>query len=388
MSVSKPTIKPKYINFSSGPCAKRPGWSVEALKNVLSGRSHRSKEGKARLAESIELMKEVLELPKDYRLGIVAGSDTGAVEMCLWSMLGQRGVDMFGWEAFSNGWISEVTQQLKLDNINAYKAPYGELPDLSKANFDNDVVFVWNGTTSGVCVPNGDWIPADRKGLTICDATSAVYAMEMPWEKLDVTTFSWQKALGGEAAHGVVILSPRAVERLESYEPSWPMPKNYRMTKGGKLVEGIFEGSTINTPSMLCVEDVIDSLNWCKSVGGLDSLIKRSKANLNELENWVAKTDWVEFLAKEKQSRSSTSICLSITADWFTNLDEKEQVVAAKKITALLDKEDVAKDINAYKLAPAGIRIWGGATIESQDVKALCPWLDWAYEQIAKEYGA
>ncbi|MCK5296620.1 MAG: phosphoserine transaminase, partial [Alphaproteobacteria bacterium] len=324
--------------------------------------------------------------PKGYRVGIVAGSDTGAVEMCLWSMLGGRGVDMLAWESFSSGWVTDVVKQLKLKDVNVYEADYGKLPDVSKVNFDNDVVFAWNGTTSGACLPNGDWIASDRKGITICDATSAVFAMDMPWEKLDVTTFSWQKVLGGEAAHGVIILSPRAVERLESYTPSWPMPKTFRMTKGGKLIEGIFEGSPINTPSMLCVEDVIDALKWAENLGGKEGLLSRTKANLKAFENWVEKTEWIEFLAETKETRSSTSICFSIVAPWFTALDAKEKTKAAKKISALLDKEDVAYDINSYKDAPAGIRVWGGATVETSDIEALCPWLDWAYENVKSEY--
>ena len=386
MSISKPEVRPNNCNFSSGPCAKRPDWSVSALKDALVGRSHRSALGKARLKESTDRMASVLDIPKGYRVGIVAGSDTGAVEMCLWSMLGGRSVDMLAWESFSSGWVTDVVKQLKLKDVNVYEADYGKLPDVSKVNFDNDVVFAWNGTTSGACLPNGDWIASDRKGITICDATSAVFAMDMPWEKLDVTTFSWQKVLGGEAAHGVIILSPRAVERLESYTPSWPMPKTFRMTKGGKLIEGIFEGSPINTPSMLCVEDVIDALKWAENLGGKEGLLSRTKANLKAFENWVEKTEWIEFLAETKETRSSTSICFSIVAPWFTALDAKEKTKAAKKISALLDKEDVAYDINSYKDAPAGIRVWGGATVETSDIEALCPWLDWAYENVKSEY--
>ncbi|MGD9638562.1 MAG: phosphoserine transaminase [Alphaproteobacteria bacterium] len=385
-NVVKPTLRPKCPNFSSGPCAKRPGWTVKALESALVGRSHRSKPGAARLKESIDLMAKVLNLPEGYRVGIVAGSDTGAVEMCMWSMLGGRGVDVFEWESFSGGWVTDITKQLKLANVRTFKAPYGELPDLTQADFKNDVVFVWNGTTSGVKVPNGDWIPADREGITICDATSAVYAMKLPWEKLDVTTFSWQKVLGGEAAHGVIILSPRAIARLESYTPSWPMPKIFRMVSKGKVNEALFEGSTINTPSMLCVEDVIDALKWAESIGGSDALVRRSNANLEALSKWVKKTDWVEFLAKEEASRSNTSICLSIVAPWFTKLSVEDQWKASKKITSLLDKEGVAHDINAYKDAPPGIRVWGGATVETSDIEALCAWLDWAYAEVAKEY--
>lgn len=385
-NVVKPVSRPKCANFSSGPCAKRPGWSVEALAPALVGRSHRSKPGAARLKESIDRMAKVLELPEGYRVGIVAGSDTGAVEMCLWSMLGPKGVDVFEWEAFSGGWVTDITKQLKLPNVRTFKAPYGELPDLKQADFKNDVVFVWNGTTSGVKVPNGDWIPSNREGLTICDATSAVYAMDMPWDKLDVTTFSWQKVLGGEAAHGVIILSARAIARLESYTPSWPMPKIFRMVSKGKVNEELFVGSTINTPSMLCVEDVIDALKWAETIGGKKGLIERSNANLKALEKWVAKTEWVEFLAKDAKYRSNTSICLSIVAPWFIKLSVEDQWKASKKITSMLDKEGVAYDINAYKDAPPGIRIWGGATVEKTDVEALCAWLDWAYAEIAKEY--
>lgn len=385
-TIAKPVAKPKCGNFSSGPCAKRPGWTVDALKDALVGRSHRSTPGKARLKESIDRMGSVLGIPEGYRVGIVAGSDTGAVEMCLWSMLGVRGVDVFEWEAFSGGWVTDITKQLKLPNVRTFKAPYGELPDLKQADFNNDVVFVWNGTTSGVCVPNGDWIPADRKGLTICDATFAVYAMDMPWEKLDVVTFSWQKVLGGEAAHGVIILSPRAIERLESYTPSWPMPKIFRMTSKGKVTEGIFSGETINTPSMLCVEDVIDALKWAEGLGGLKGLLARSRANLEVFEKWVAKTPWIEFLCADKTCRSNTSICFKIVAPWFAALSEDAQKNVTKKMSSILDKEGVAFDINAYKDSPPGLRVWGGATVEASDIEALCPWLEWAFAQVEAEF--
>lgn len=386
MTTNKPTSRPTNANYSSGPCSKRPGWSTSALEGSLVGRSHRSKEGKARIQGSMELTAKILGLPEDYRIGIVPASDTGAVEMCLWSLLGPKGIDMFGWESFGKGWISDVMKQLKLTDVRQFTADYGQLPDLSQADPNRDIVFTWNGTTSGVCVPNADWISDDRDGLTICDATSAVFAMDMPWKKLDVVTYSWQKVLGGEAAHGVVILSPRAVERLESYTPSWPMPKIFVMTKNGKLSEDIFKGSTINTPSMICVEDYIDALEWAESVGGLQGLISRSKSNLSTISEWVSRTDWVEFLAEDESSRSCTSICLKVVAPWFTALDKDEQAKAAKKIATLLDKEGVAYDIGSYRDAPAGLRIWGGATIESSDLKIVCEWLDWAYGQVESEY--
>lgn len=386
MTTNKPTSRPTNANFSSGPCSKRPGWSSSALEGSLVGRSHRSKEGKSRIQGSMELTAKILGLPDDYRIGIVPASDTGAVEMCLWSLLGAKGVDMFGWESFGKGWITDVMKQLKLDDVREFTADYGQLPDLSQANPNRDIVFTWNGTTSGVCVSNADWISDDREGLTICDATSAVFAMDMPWDKLDVVTYSWQKVLGGEAAHGVLILSPRAVERLESYTPSWPMPKVFRMTKNGKLNEGIFKGSTINTPSMICVEDYIDALEWAESVGGLQGLISRSKSNLSAISEWVSRTDWVEFLAEDESNRSCTSICLKVVAPWFTALDKDEQSKAAKKLAALLDEEGVAYDIGAYRDAPAGLRIWGGATIEASDLKIVCEWLDWAYGQVESEY--
>lgn len=379
--MTKPITAPARPEFSSGPCAKRPGWSVDALNNALTGRSHRSKPGKAKLKYAIDKTREVLGVPADYRIGIVPGSDTGAVEMALWSLLGARGVDMLVWESFGAGWVSDVAKQLKLDKVRVFEGDYGHLPDLDAVDFDNDVVFTWNGTTSGVKVPDGNWIDDDRKGLTICDATSAAFAMDLPFEKLDVVTYSWQKVLGGEAAHGVLILSPRAVERLENYTPAWPLPKIFRLTKGGKLIEGIFEGATINTPSMLCVEDYIDALEWADGLGGLKGLIAKSEANLKVLEDWVAKTDWVDFLAADQATRSNTSVCLKVVDPWFASLDADAQAAVPKKLAALLDAEGVAFDIGGYRDAPPGLRIWTGATVEAADLKALLPWLDWAYAE-------
>jgi len=386
--MEKPSVKTKCPNFSSGPCAKRPGWTVEALKNALVGRSHRSKEGKARLQEVSDRMKKVLGLPADYRIGVVAGSDTGAVELAMWTMLGPRPVDIFGWESFGKGWITDAVKYLKLPGVKEYKADYGKIPDLTKADFSHDVIFTMNGTTSGVRVPGLDWIRSDREGLTICDATSGIFAMEMDYSKLDVITFSWQKVLGGEAAHGVIILSPRAVRRMEENEPkiSWPVPKLFRLAAEGKLKPGELEYNTVNTPSMLCVEDAIDALKWAESIGGLKALIARSTANLNALEKWVEKCGWAAFLAETKETRSNTSVCLKITADWFLKLSDEEKTKAAKKLTAMLDKEGVAYDINSYGKAPAGIRIWCGATVEASDVETLTRWLDWAYDAVSKEY--
>jgi phosphoserine aminotransferase len=352
------------------------------LKDAVLGRSHRSKLGKGRLQDAINRTRKVLGVPEGYRIGIVAGSDTGAVEMALWSLLGPRPVDVLAWESFGEDWVTDIVKQLRLMDARVLKAGYGEIPDLAKTNSDHDIVFLWNGTTSGVRVPNGDWIPSDREGLTICDATSAVFAMDIPWEKLDVVTFSWQKVLGGEAAHGILILSPRAVARLESYEPAWPMPKTFRMTKGGKLVEGIFEGDTINTPSMLCVEDYIDALKWAEGVGGLKGLIARSNANLAALDEWVKKTDWVDFLASDPKTRSNTSVCLKIVDPWFTALSDDGKAEAAKKLAGLIEKEGVAYDAAGYRAAPPGLRIWCGATVDAADIKALTPWLDWAYAQV------
>ncbi len=386
--MEKPTVKTKCPNFSSGPCAKRPGWTLDALKNALVGRSHRSKEGKERLKEVSMRMKKVLELPEDYRIGVVAGSDTGAVELAMWSLLGERPLDIFGFESFSKGWIKDAVKYLKLKDVNEYNADYGKLPDLSKANSKHDIVFTFNGTTSGVRVPNLDWIKDDREGIVICDATSGVFAMEMDYKKLDVITFSWQKVLGGEAAHGVIILSPRAVKRMEERNSkiTWPMPKIFRLVDEKKLLPGELEYSTINTPSMLCVEDAIDALKWAESIGGLKSLISRSKSNLKVLEDWVEKSDWIDFLAESKEIRSNTSVCLKIKSEWFLKLPDEEKSKAAKKITALLDKEGVAHDINSYAKAPVGIRIWCGATIEKSDVEILTKWLDWAHYTIAQEY--
>src|SRR5690348_2443082 len=380
--VVRPAVRPARPFFSSGPCAKRPGWTPEALKGALVGRSHRSKPGKAKLKDAIERTKALLGVPAGYRCGIVPASDTGAVEMALWSMLGARPVDLFAWESFSEDWVTDTVKQLKIKDARTFKAPYGQLPDLSQYNPAHDAVFVWNGTTSGVKVPNGDWIPATREGLTICDATSAVFAMDLPWDKLDVTTFSWQKVLGGEAAHGMLILSPRAVARLESYTPHWPMPKIFRMTKGGKVVEGIFEGETINTPSMVAVEDYLDALNWAQSVGGLKGLIQRSNSNLAVLEAWTKKCGWAGFLAKDAKIRSNTSVCISITDPWFQGLSDEAKADAAKKIASVLEKEGVALDIAGYRAAPPGLRIWCGATVEKADLEALTPWLDWAWSKV------
>ena len=380
--MQKPTQTPNNPCFSSGPCAKRPDWSLSALENADLGRSHRAGPLKSKLQDLIEQHRKLLKIPADYKVGIVPASDTGAVEMAMWSLLGPKPVDIFAWESFSSGWLSDATKQLKLENVNAYKAEYGELPDMNKYNGKNDCVFVWNGTTSGVRVPNGDWIPTNREGLTICDATSAVFAYDMPWDKLDVTTWSWQKVLGGEAAHGMIVLSPRAVERLENYTPSWPMPKIFRMTKGGKLIDGIFKGATINTPSMLAVEDCLDALSWVESLGGVDATINRAEANLDVIEDWVAKTDWIDFLPKNPATRSRTSICLKIVDPWFEqNVSADAQADFIKSnIVKPLDAAGAAYDIAAYRDAPAGLRIWGGATVEASDLKSLTEWLDWAYQ--------
>jgi len=380
----KPERRPERPQFSSGPCAKHPGWSVDGLEAALVGRSHRSKPAKRRLQEVLDLSRQILEMPDDYVLGIVPASDTGAVEMALWSLLGERGVDVLAWESFGKGWLTDIEKQLGVSDLRALTADYGELPDLDSVDCDRDVVFTWNGTTSGVRVPGGSWIPDDRKGLTICDATSAVFAMDLPWSKLDVVTWSWQKVLGGEAAHGMLALSPRAVERLESFTPPRPMPKIFRLTKGGKLISGIFEAATINTPSMLVVEDALDAHRWAQEVGGLPGLMGRSEANLSAIAKWVDDSDWVDFLASDPAVRSSTSICLKIVDPWFTALAEDERAAAAKKIGTLLDAEGVAFDINSYKDAPPGLRIWGGATVETADIEALLPWLDWAWAKVKK----
>jgi phosphoserine aminotransferase len=374
-----PAKRPANPNFSSGPCAKRPGWSLDKLKNAALGRSHRAKIGKQKLKQAIDLTREVLEVPADYLIGIVPASDTGAMEMALWSLLGARGVDVLAWESFGLGWVTDVVKQLKLANVRTIKADYGKLPDLKQVDFNNDVVFTWNGTTSGVRVPNGDWIPANRAGLTICDATSAAFAQNLTFDKLDVVTFSWQKALGGEAAHGMLILSPRAVQRLESYTPPWPMPKLFRMTKGGKLIDGIFVGETINTPSMLCVEDYLDTLTWAKSVGGLKGLMGRADANFNVLADWAAKTPWIDFFADDPATRSNTSICLKVVDPAVTRLDLAGQEAFVRAIASRLDKEGVAYDIAFHRDAPPHFRIWGGATIEASDLVALTAWLDWGY---------
>ena len=376
-----PALRPNNANFSSGPCAKRPGWSLDNLKNAALGRSHRAKIGKTKLKNAIELTREVLKVPANYRIGIVPASDTGAVEMALWSLLGSRPVDMVAWESFGSEWVTDVIKQLKLSDARTLKAPYGEIVDLKSINFDHDVVFTWNGTTSGVRVPNADFIPANRGGLTICDATSAAFAQDLDYAKLDVVTFSWQKALGGEAAHGMLILSPRAVERLESYSPAWPLPKIFRLTKGGKLIEGIFEGETINTPSMLCVEDYLDALEWAKSLGGLERLIKRADANLATIAAWVAKTPWVDFLAVDPVTRSNTSVCLKVVDPAITALAPDAQANFAKALAGALEKEKIAFDIGAYRDAPPGLRIWCGATIEASDLATLTHWLDWSFAE-------
>ncbi len=382
MTGNRPAVRPARPFFSSGPCAKRPGWTPEALNGALLGRSHRSKPGKAKLKDAIDRTRKILGIPEDYRIGIVPASDTGAVEMALWSLLGPLPVDLFAWESFGEDWVTDTVKQLKLKDAQVYKADYGVLPDLKQADPKHDIVFLWNGTTSGVRVPNGDWIADDRLGLTICDATSAAFAMDLPWQKLDVVTFSWQKVLGGEAAHGMLVLSPNAVKRLESYTPHWPLPKIFRMTKGGKLNEGIFVGETINTPSMLALEDYLDALKWAEGIGGLKGLIARADANLAAIATFVKKTDWIDFLAEDPVSRSNTSVCLKIVDPWFTKLTPEAQADAAKKLASLLDKEGVALDIGAYRSAPPGLRIWCGATVDTADLEALMPWLDWAYAQV------
>ena len=375
-----PDMRPQSPNFSSGPCAKRPGWSLDQLSDAPLGRSHRAKVGKAKLKAAIDLTREVLRVPADYRIGIVPASDTGAVEMAMWSLLGERPVDMVAWESFGAGWVTDAVKQLKLKDARKIEADYGDLPDLSSIDFDHDVVFTWNGTTSGVRVPNADFIPADRKGLTICDATSAAFAQKLDFAKLDVVTFSWQKVLGGEGGHGVLILGPRAVERLESYQPAWPLPKIFRLTKGGKLIEGIFAGETINTPSMLCVEDYLDALNWAKSIGGLDALMKRADANAKVIFDFVDRAPWIANLAKDPATRSNTSVCLTIVDPDVTVLDADAQAAFAKGIVSALDREGIAYDIGHYRDAPAGLRIWAGATVETADLEALMPWLEWAYQ--------
>jgi phosphoserine aminotransferase len=377
-----PSVKPKRPNFSTGPCAKRPGWSLDALEPACVGRSHRAKPARAKLAEVIDHSRRILGLPPDWRLGIVPASDTGAVEMALWSLLGARGVDMLAWESFGRGWATDAVKQLRLAEARVIDAPFGRLPDLSVVDGSRDIVFTWNGTTSGVRVPNGDWIPRSREGLAICDATSAAFAMDLPWDRLDVVTWSWQKVLGGEAAHGMLALSPRAVARLESHTPAWPMPKVFQLTKGGKLIEGIFKGDTINTPSMLCVEDALDSLRWAEQIGGLPALIARTEANFSALNAWVERTDWVANLAEDPATQSSTSVCVRIVDPWFTALDAATQSKTVAAMVDRLEAESAAYDIAAYRDAPPGLRIWCGATVESQDIVTLTPWLDWAYTSV------
>ncbi len=379
MANPMPGLRPAIPHFSSGPCAKRPGWSLQALTDAALARSHRAKLGKGKLKRAIDLTREILEVPADYRIGIVPASDTGAVEMALWSMLGARPVTMLTWESFGEGWVSDVQKELKLKPLTVLKAPYGELPDLAKVDWSSDVVFTWNGTTSGVRVANGDWIAADRAGLAICDATSAAFAQRLDWPKLDVATFSWQKVLGGEAAHGMLVLSPRAVARLESYTPAWPLPKIFRMTKGGKLNEAIFEGETINTPSMLCVEDYLDALAWAKSIGGLNALIARADANTKVVADWVRRTPWVDFLARDPATRSNTSVCLKVVDPAVTKLAADAQAGFAKSLAAMIEKEGAGYDLAHYRDAPPGLRIWCGATVEATDVEALTDWLDWAF---------
>ncbi|WP_293868909.1 phosphoserine transaminase [uncultured Alsobacter sp.] len=382
MANPTPGLRPANPLFSSGPCAKRPGWSLQALQDAPLGRSHRAKVGKAKLKLAIDLTREILGVPADYRIAIVPASDTGAVEMAMWSLLGARGVDMLAWESFGEGWVTDVVKQLKLKDARVLKAGYGDIVDLATVNFDNDVVFTWNGTTSGVRVPNGDWIPADRKGLTICDATSAAFAQRLDWAKLDVVTFSWQKVLGGEAAHGMLILSPRAAERLTSYTPAWPLPKIFRMTSGGKITEGLFQGETINTPSMLCVEDYIDALQWAKSIGGLEALIARADANTAVIADYVAKNGWLSFLAKTDAIRSNTSVCLVVSDPHVAALPAEQQAAFAKGLVDLVEKHGAGFDLGAYRDAPPGLRIWCGATVETADVAALMQWVGWAYAEM------
>ncbi len=385
-TIAKPAVRPNNPRFSCGPCTKPPGWSLDRLSGALLGRNHRQPETQARLALAIARTRELLELPADYRVAIVPASDTGAVEMALWTMLGPRGVDVLAWEAFSREWVVDILEQLKLDDTRALLAPYGDLPDLAQVDFERDVVFAWNGTTSGVRVPNADWIAADRKGLTICDATSAVFAQAIDWTKLDVTTFSWQKVLGGEAQHGILILSPRAVERLLSYTPPWPVPKLFRMTRGGKLMEDLFEGATINTPSMLCLEDYLAALDWAESVGGLKGTMARSDANAGTIGAWVERTPWIDFLARVPETRSNTSICLKLADPDVLALPPDLRNGFPRAMADLLDRENVAKDIASYRDAPPGLRIWTGATLEKADLEALLPWLDYAFAETRRTF--
>ncbi len=387
-TLSEPFVRPQNPCFSSGPCAKRPGWSLQGLSDASLGRSHRATLGKAKLNEVIQRSRAILGIPRNYLVGIVPASDTGAIEMAMWSLLGQRGIDMLTWESFGAAWVSDVTQQLKLDNVREIAADYGHLPDLDQVNFSRDVVFTWNGTTSGVCVPDGKWIASDRSGLTICDATSAAFALDLPWDKLDVTTWSWQKVMGGEAAHGMLVLSPRAVERLETYIPPWPLPKIFRLIEGGKVIGSIFEGATINTPSMLAVEDALDGLRWAEELGGLQTLQSRVRANMAAMTAWLEGNSDFAFLAEKVETRSPTSICLKINAPWFQALTTDAQKAAAKALAALLEEAGVAFDIGSYRDAPPGLRIWGGATVETEDLVALFPWLDWALANVAAAHSA
>jgi len=382
--MSKPTVKPKSPYFSSGPCKKRPGWNVTKFDTDTLGRSHRAKPAKEKLLQVIEHSKKILNLPENYHVGILAGSDTGAVEAAMWNLLGENGVEVLAWESFGLDWAKTITDQLKIKDANVHKADYGLLPDLSKIDFNKDVLFNWNGTTSGVRVPNANWIPEDRKGLVICDATSAVFAMDMDFKKLDVITWSWQKVLGGEGAHGMIALSPKAVERLESYQPTWPLPKIYRLTSKGKLAADIFKGATINTPSMFCVEDALDALSWVESIGGLQEAIDRSSRNLDAVKSWVEQSDWVDFLCQDHANLSSTSICLKVKDPNFLKLSVEDQQGKIKEINKMLENEQVAYDINSYRTAPPGFRIWGGSTVESSDIENLLPWLDWAYTVVSK----
>ncbi|HZB92664.1 MAG TPA: phosphoserine transaminase [Stellaceae bacterium] len=384
----KPLVRPQHPHFSSGPCAKRPGWTLKGLEGALLGRSHRAKPGRAKIDEVVERSRALLGIPRDYRLAIVPASDTGAIEMAMWSLLGQRGVVVLSWESFGEGWATDVAKQLKLSDLRLMRADYGSLPNLAQIDTDRDVVFTWNGTTSGVCVPNGDWIKADRKGLTLCDATSAAFAMELPWDKLDVVTWSWQKALGGEAAHGMLALSPRAVERLETYTPPWPLPKIFRLTSKGKFNEGIFKGETINTPSLLVIEDAIDGLKWAESIGGRPALVARAKANLAAVAAWVERTPWIDFLAQDPAIRSWTSVCLKLVDDWFQRLPVDAQRAAVKRLEALVDAEGAGYDIAGHRDAPPGLRLWCGSTVERADVEALLPWLDWAYGEVRRAAAA
>lgn len=388
MTLPRPARRPNNPHFSSGPCSKYPGWSLSALEDAFLGRSHRAKGGKAKLADVIAESKRILGIPEEYLLGIVPASDTGAVEMALWSLLGPKGVDVLVWESFGKGWAGDIRDQLKIDDLRVFTADYGEMVDLAGVGAGRDIVFTWNGTTSGARVPDGNWISAEREGLTICDATSAVFAMELPWDKLDAVTWSWQKVLGGEAAHGMLALSPRAVARLENYSPPWPLPKIFRLTKAGKVNEQIFQGATINTPSMLCVEDVLASLRWAKEIGGLSALIERSQNNLAAMEKWVAEQGWVDFLVSDPRYRSSTSICLCVTDPWFREQKHAQQKTTLKAMTGLLEAEGVAYDIASYRDAPPGLRLWGGATVETSDVECLLPWLSWAYARCKEEFQA